>query len=173
MILQNTIGQTGRLGVGIFYSELTRNHVSFSHSKHTVFSWHLRLCLLILGWKKINYNHYRQHNPYYNPYHYYLLSEHLCKYYHASGFRISYKEILCNHPSENHGFNFPCAKAFKSMKLKQGQIIFVSKWNKVNKFQLLIVPNNHRIKYLTWHKVLLNQWIKLYKASYYCNIRTT
>lgn len=49
---------------------------------------------------------------------------------------------MCNHASEQHDFNFPFSKAFKSIKLKEGQIIFVNKQNDINKFQLLIEINN-------------------------------
>lgn len=52
-----------------------------------------------------------------------LIFQHLCEYCPASAFRICYKKTLCNHPSEKHDFNFPCAKAFRSTKLKPGQNI--------------------------------------------------
>lgn len=153
---------------GFFILSWQETMCVFSHSIN------LSLCLLILRWKKSTTTTNWQHNPYNNPYRYYLLSKHLCKYYCTLSFRISYKKILCNYPRGKHYFYFPCAKAFKSMKLKQDQIIFVNKRDKVNKFQLWIVPNSHRIKYLTWHKVPSNQWIRWYKASYYCKtIRTT
>lgn len=49
---------------------------------------------------------------------------------------------MCNHASEQHDFNFPFSKAFKSIKLKEGQIIFVNKQNEVNEFELLRETNN-------------------------------
>lgn len=49
---------------------------------------------------------------------------------------------MCNHASEQHDFNFLFSKAFKSIKLKEGQITFVNKQNGVNEFQLLRETNN-------------------------------
>lgn len=71
-------------------------------------------------------------------------------------------------------FNFPCSKLLKSIKLKQGQNS-ICKQVEWSKFYLLIVTNNHEIKYLKQQNVLLKQGIKKgHKAWYYFNdMRTT